>query len=507
MKRIGLLYIKGSLPAFEDFGNLPTDIIKKNGMVRGIPAHKVLDGVIIPGGSIIESGTITPEIEKEIKKIAEDGGFVLGICSGFQVLGKKTDVGRRSPIPIWKKGIGLLDVKFEPLINNDRVKAKIVGDCFLTKGLINKTIEGFHCHTYGKITTTEKPIFCSILKRTNYKDKRREVISGVSNDDGNVVGTLIHGCLDYNPELVDNIFSFLDLNEKEIIKIKEENKKLKNKIKREIGVDTNIFAKKKEKNSKNTRFLMIAGISSGAGKTFITTGLAGVLRKKGFDVGIAKVGPDVRDITPALYLTKEKMGKYSSIKIGHLGWMELKDVINHMKRKFDIVLIEGVMSILTGMLNEKVPYSAVEIAMAANIPVILVEACNKAGIETATLNLISHAKLLEKLGIKVKGIILNKVYDENIVKRINLSNFNGYVFTMPKVILRERKSTPEVEISLENFSLKALEVVEKNIDINKIIKAAENVKFEGYVPLENLVERVREFIDDYLLGTGTPRYS
>lgn len=54
----------------------------------------------------------------------------LGICSGFQVLGKKTDVGRRSPIPIWKKGIGLLDVKFEPLINNDRVKAKIVGDCF-----------------------------------------------------------------------------------------------------------------------------------------------------------------------------------------------------------------------------------------------------------------------------------------------------------------------------------------------------------------------------------------
>lgn len=65
------------------------------------------------------------------------------------------------------------------------------------------------------------------FKRTNYKDKRREVISGVSNDDGNVVGTLIHGCLDYNPELVDNIFSFLDLNEKEIIKIKEENKKLK----------------------------------------------------------------------------------------------------------------------------------------------------------------------------------------------------------------------------------------------------------------------------------------
>ena len=55
MKKIGLLYVKGALPLFENFGNLPTHIVKTNGMVKGQKAHKVLDGLIIPGGSIIES--------------------------------------------------------------------------------------------------------------------------------------------------------------------------------------------------------------------------------------------------------------------------------------------------------------------------------------------------------------------------------------------------------------------------------------------------------------------
>jgi len=44
--------------------------------------------------------------------------------------------------------------------------------------------------------------------------------------------------------------------------------------------------------------LMIASTGSGSGKTFISTGLAGALRKKGIKVGILKVGPDIRDIVP-----------------------------------------------------------------------------------------------------------------------------------------------------------------------------------------------------------------
>ncbi|MEM0314274.1 MAG: cobyrinic acid a,c-diamide synthase, partial [Candidatus Bathyarchaeia archaeon] len=48
--RIGLVYVPGSLPSFEEFGFLPTDLVTKNGRVKGKPASEVLDMLIIPGG-------------------------------------------------------------------------------------------------------------------------------------------------------------------------------------------------------------------------------------------------------------------------------------------------------------------------------------------------------------------------------------------------------------------------------------------------------------------------
>ena len=49
MTKIGLAYINGAVPGFEDFGNLPTDIVKENGLVNGVKASEELDALIIPG--------------------------------------------------------------------------------------------------------------------------------------------------------------------------------------------------------------------------------------------------------------------------------------------------------------------------------------------------------------------------------------------------------------------------------------------------------------------------
>ncbi len=76
---------------------------------------------------------------------------------------------------------------------------------------------------------------------------------------------------------------------------------------------------------------MMASTGSDSGKTFITTGIVGVLRKQGYKVGVLKVGPDIRDIVPSLYLNKEKMEKFSSIKIGGLGWKDFKEVLEDIK--------------------------------------------------------------------------------------------------------------------------------------------------------------------------------
>ena len=139
MTKIGLAYLNGSVPGFEDFGNLPTDIVKENGLVNGIKASKELD-------ALIESNDINMDLNREIKKMANDGKPIIGICAGFQLLSNQIDIGRKSPVPIVKEGLGLIDVNFSPLITSDRVKAKVFNNSFLVKNQ-KEDVDGFHIPT------------------------------------------------------------------------------------------------------------------------------------------------------------------------------------------------------------------------------------------------------------------------------------------------------------------------------------------------------------------------
>jgi cobyric acid synthase len=499
MKKIGFLYVKGALPMFEDFGNLPTHIVRNNGMLNGFKIHKELDGLIIPGGSIIESQSVSQELKKEIIKIGNEGKFILGMCSGFQLLANKTDIGRKSPCPVNMEGLGLLDVSFSPMVSTDRVEAKIINDSFLTDGMKGKKITGFHCHTYGNITGDAKPIITSLVKRTNYTNDPREILSGVRNHEGNVVGLMVHGALDENPDLITNILKFIDANANDILNIKNDNGILKTKIKMEIGVETGINVDKSNQtnysiNKPRTKIIMIASTGSDSGKTFITTGIVGVLRKQGYKVGVLKVGPDTRDIVPSLYLNKEKMENFSSIKIGGLGWKDLKEVFENIKKNnYDFIIIEGVMSIFTGMLNKKVPFSSAEIAIAANIPVIMVSPCNKGGIETAAVDVVAHVEMMDRMGINTAGVILNKVYDEEIAEStsqfIKNRTKTDFLTFIPKIRLTERGNVPEVEIKLDDFCYNAMKTVENYLDIEKIIKLAEEPKFNNYIGFKEIMDR------------------
>ena len=62
--RIGLVYLPGALPCFEDFGNLPTDLVCSDALVDGKPASEVLDMIIIPGGSLVESQSVNKKVSQ-----------------------------------------------------------------------------------------------------------------------------------------------------------------------------------------------------------------------------------------------------------------------------------------------------------------------------------------------------------------------------------------------------------------------------------------------------------
>lgn len=496
MVNIGILEVDGVLTLYEHFGHLPTNVVKSDGTIEnGKKAHEEVDGLIIPGGTIVESETLTPELIEEINLINDNDGFILGMCAGFQILSKKVNVGRNSPVPIIREGLGLLDVTFEPMINTNKVEAEIVDDTTLfTKNLKDTTVTGFHCHTYGKIESNDKNVIYSDIQRANYKHQPKRVLSGVTNKKGNILGTTVHGLLDENQAVVNNILEYIDASN-QYEDIKERNKKLHEKVFNEIAVNTGERYVPKKHHPETPPMIMLMGTGSESGKTFLSSGIVGALRQRGIHTYVIKVGPDIRDLSPALYVNKEKLQDWASVKIGNIGWMPLDEIIGNVKGKgYDLVLIEGVMSAATGLLNEKVPYSTAEIAYAGNIPVIMVSSVSKGGIETAAIDIEAHINLLNKMNVKTKGIILNRTYDEKIVNHVSdfLSNKSGItkdnIWSISKAKVENKGRVPEDYLQLENFTKAAIDVVNKDLDVMKFVELAEIPEFRNYLTFEEIVD-------------------
>lgn len=484
--RIGLVYVSGALPCFEEFGGLPTDVVGQDGLVKGKQASEVLDMLIIPGGSLVESGSIGGNLAKEIVKMAESGKLLLGVCAGFQVLAQSTDTGRLSPVPIMRHGLGLLDVSFAPLICTDRVVATVVGKSFIAD-YVGLKVTGFHCHTYGSITLYKdaKPVLVSSVKRLNYRSNPQEIVSGVANPEGNVVGVLVHALLDENPVIVEKIAETLDMTPEDLEEVRRANASLRDWMKSEVGISAGLTVKGsgglREMRSMSPRLILFTAPQSGVGKTFILAGVAGALRLRGFNVGVLKVGGDVRDIVPALYLIKEPMKSYSSIRIGESGWKSLYEAVSQACRDYDLILIEGAMSDFTGLLNETVehPFSTAEVALAVNAPAVTVVGCDKAGIEGALVDAISHARIMRGLGVNVTAVILNKARLSYLTEDVRhfidqalKAHGMELLGIVPRMEFEDRGMIPEVEIRYDDFGSKAVKVAEQFINLNRLTELA-----------------------------------
>ncbi len=413
--------------------------------------------------------------------MAEAGKFVLGICSGFQVLAKETDVGRLSTIPITREGLGLLDAEFKPLICTDRVRADVVDSSFITQE-VGKEVSGFHCHTYGQIQLHKdaRPIIVTHANRVNYKKAPQDLISGVANKQGNVVGVFIHALLDQNPTILHSITKSLDINNIELDAIREANARLLENIKAEVGISTSIRQQPPVAQA-SPKMLMVSALGSGSGKTFVVTGIAGALKKRGFKVGVIKVGGDIRDAVPSLYLIKEPMKEYSSIKIGESGWTPLEEAVEQASKAYNFILVEGAMSAFTGLLNDnyKRPMSTAEVAAALGASTALVVGCDQEGIEGALINTLNYIRTLQSLGVKVRGVILNKLRVSYITEQTTRMIQQAFAAEgvellgmVPRLDFVGRGTIPEVEIRYEDFGAQAVDAVEKSINLDLLTEIA-----------------------------------
>ena len=199
---IGHLY-PDLLNLYGDRGNI--QCLMKRCLWRGIEAETIafelddnidfsnLDIVLLGGGSDREQMLVCEklkEIQKDFKEYVEQGGVVIAICGGYQLLGNyyKTKEGII-------EGLSLVDMYTEQGEN------RLIDNIVLQSELFDMPIVGFENHGGRTFIGENKPLGKVLYGSGN---DGKSVYEGVVYK--NVIGTYLHGpLLPKNPQLADEL--------------------------------------------------------------------------------------------------------------------------------------------------------------------------------------------------------------------------------------------------------------------------------------------------------------
>jgi cobyrinic acid a,c-diamide synthase len=149
--------------------------------------------------------------------------------------------------------------------------------------------------------------------------------------------------------------------------------------------------------------IVIAGTSSGAGKTSVTCGVIGALRRRGLRVQGFKVGPDYIDPTYHA-LASGRPGRNLDAFLS--GPELIAPLTRHGARDADIAVVEGVMGLFDGASGRGELASTGHVAKLLGAPVLLViDAASMARSAAAVV----HGYRTFDPAIDVAGVIFNKV--------------------------------------------------------------------------------------------------
>ncbi len=200
------------LPRISNFTDVSPLAADPNVSLRYVSHRQFLgnpDLIILPGSknSVDDLQHLkTHGLSQEIRRCSEEGSIVLGICAGFQFLGKII----RDPLSLESRqkqveGLGYFD--FTTTLQAEKitrqVKVKTLPSNFFPQGL---TATGYEIHMgITEFNSTPAALF-------NVDNNPLEL--GVVNDNGNVLGTPIHGFLDNTPlreALLDRVRSLRNI--------------------------------------------------------------------------------------------------------------------------------------------------------------------------------------------------------------------------------------------------------------------------------------------------------
>lgn len=222
----------------------------------------------------------------------------------------------------------------------------------------------------------------------------------------------------------------------------------------------------------NTPKIVVAGATSGVGKTAITTAIMYALTKNGFHVQPFKIGPDFIDPSYHNLVTGRPSRNLDVWMMGKNGVLKC---FNDSSHGADVAIIEGVMGLFDGLSGKNDYASTAQIAKMLEAPVILVIDAGKAARSIAAIAL-GFLHFDKKL--KIAGIILNNVAGDKHAKfvldafacKVNVPII-GIVRRDKKITIEERHLglVPALELEKKKRSIhQSAKYISEQIDIDKI---------------------------------------
>jgi cobyrinic acid a,c-diamide synthase len=218
--------------------------------------------------------------------------------------------------------------------------------------------------------------------------------------------------------------------------------------------------------------VLIAGTHSGAGKTTVTIGLIGALRRRGLTVQPFKVGPDFID---PLHHQRASGRPPRNLD----GWMLTpeanRDRFARTTVDADVGVIEGVMGLFDGSDAKSDRGSAAEMAKLLGIPVVLVI---DAGAMARSAAALIHGYNTFDPHLRLAGVIANRIGSESHAQMISdaVAGEVPILGALPRVgdlIVPERHLGLHLpHEAREDYVQRLSELVEQHIDLDLVLETA-----------------------------------